>query len=54
MANIQNLFLTAFITGKIDLKRYILVTNLIHANIDKEKVFFNRKHQNNHYRKYQW
>ena len=36
MANIQNLMLTAFITGKIDLTRYLLVINLIHTNIDKE------------------
>lgn len=36
MVNIQNLLLTAFITGKIDLKRYLLVINLIHTNIDKE------------------
>lgn len=40
MANIQNLLLTAFVTGKIDLKRYLLVINLIHTNIDKEQVFF--------------
>ena len=36
MANIQNLLLTAFVTGKIDLKRYLLVINLIHTKIDKE------------------
>ena len=36
MANIQNLLLTAFVTGKIDLKRYLLVINLIHTIIDKE------------------
>lgn len=36
MVNIQNLLLTAFITGKIDLKRYLLVINLIPTNIDKE------------------
>lgn len=36
MVNIQNLLLMAFITGKTDLKRYLLVINLIHTNIDKE------------------